>query len=37
MSGNSKSQKAEKPQRQPFYEEFAEKVIAHLKDGTAPW
>ncbi len=29
--------KAEKPKRRPFHEEFAEKIIDHLKAGTAPW
>ena len=29
--------KADKPKRPPFHEEFAEKIIAHLKAGTAPW
>lgn len=29
--------KAEKAKRRPFHEEFAEKIIDHLKAGTAPW
>ena len=29
--------KAEKTKRRPFHEEFAEKIIDHLKAGTAPW
>lgn len=29
--------KAEKAKRPPFHEEFAEKIIDHLKAGTAPW
>lgn len=29
--------KPEKTQRPLFHEEFAEKIIAHLKAGTAPW
>lgn len=29
--------KADKQKRRPFHEEFAEKIIAHLKAGTAPW
>ncbi len=28
---------AEKHKRKPFHEEFAEKIIARLKEGTAPW
>ena len=28
---------AEKPKRRPYHEEFAEKIIAHLEAGTAPW
>lgn len=27
----------QKAKRRPFHEEFAEKIIAHLKAGTAPW
>jgi antirestriction protein ArdC/phage/plasmid primase-like uncharacterized protein len=27
----------DKPKRKPFHEEFAEKIIARLKEGTAPW
>ena len=29
--------KTEKAKRRPFHEEFAEKIIEHLKAGTAPW
>lgn len=29
--------KRDKPKRKPFHEEFAEKIIAHLEAGTAPW
>ncbi|MDL2210248.1 ssDNA-binding domain-containing protein [Desulfovibrio sp. OttesenSCG-928-O18] len=29
--------KPEKAKRRPFHEEFAEKIIDHLKAGTAPW
>ena len=29
--------KPDKPKRPPFHVEFAEKVIAHLEAGTAPW
>ncbi|MDL2315602.1 ssDNA-binding domain-containing protein [Desulfovibrio sp. OttesenSCG-928-A18] len=29
--------KPEKAKRRPFHEEFAEKIIGHLKAGTAPW
>lgn len=32
MSDTSKNNK-----RRPFHEEFAEKIITHLKTGTAPW
>lgn len=32
-----KPEKKEKPKRPPFHVEFAEKVIAHLEAGTAPW
>ena len=28
---------ADKPKRKPFHEEFAEKIIDCLKEGTAPW
>lgn len=31
------SDKPEKTKRRPFHEEFAEKIIAHLKAGTTPW
>ena len=27
----------EKAKRKPFHEEFAEKIIARLQEGTAPW
>lgn len=39
MSDNAKTgpQKPQKAKRPPFHEEFAEKVIAHLEAGTAPW
>lgn len=36
MKGN-KQQTSSKPKRRPFHEEFAEKIIEHLKAGTAPW
>lgn len=29
--------KTNKPKRPPFHEEFAEKIIERLKEGTAPW
>jgi putative DNA primase/helicase len=29
--------KSDKPKRPPFHEEFAEKIIERLKEGTAPW
>lgn len=29
--------KTDKPERRPFHEEFAEKIIARLEEGTAPW
>ena len=32
-----KQEKKDKPKRPPFHVEFAEKVIAHLEAGTAPW
>ena len=31
------TQKTEKPKRRLVHEEFAEKIIGHLKEGTAPW
>jgi antirestriction protein ArdC/phage/plasmid primase-like uncharacterized protein len=31
------NKKPEKSKRRPFHEEFAEKIIDHLKAGTAPW
>ena len=34
MKGDKKPEKAK---RRPFHEEFAEKIIDHLKAGTAPW
>ena len=33
----NKQQTSSKPKRRPFHEEFAEKIIEHLKAGTAPW
>lgn len=32
-----KADNPDKPKRPPFHMEFAEKIIAHLKEGTAPW
>ena len=29
--------KSQKEKRPPFHEEFAQKIIAHLEAGTAPW
>lgn len=29
--------KPDKPKRRPYHEEFAEKIIERLKEGTAPW
>lgn len=39
MSANTKTgtQKPQKPKRPPFHEEFANKIIARLQEGTAPW
>ncbi|MEG6502659.1 MULTISPECIES: zincin-like metallopeptidase domain-containing protein [unclassified Desulfovibrio] len=37
MSGSKKPETPEKAKRRPFHEEFAEKIIEHLKAGTAPW
>lgn len=34
---SDKAKKPEKAKRPPFHEEFAEKIIEHLKAGTAPW
>lgn len=36
MSDNAKT-KGQKPKRPPFHEEFAEKIIERLQEGTAPW
>ena len=33
----TKGKKAEKAKRPPFHEEFAEKIIQRLEEGTAPW
>ena len=35
MSANTK--KAQKEKRPPFHEEFANKIIERLQEGTAPW
>ena len=39
MSASTKTgtQKPQKPKRPPFHEEFANKIIEHLQEGTAPW
>ncbi|CAK7032497.1 MAG: hypothetical protein DESF_01366 [Desulfovibrio sp.] len=37
MSDSKKPEAPEKAKRRPFHEEFAEKIIEHLKAGTAPW
>lgn len=37
MKDDKKPETTEKPKRRPFHEEFAEKIIDHLKAGTAPW
>lgn len=37
MKDDKKPAAPEKPKRRPFHEEFAEKIIDHLKAGTAPW
>lgn len=37
MNSSKNHDDTPKPKRRPFYEEFAEKIIAHLKAGTAPW
>jgi antirestriction protein ArdC/phage/plasmid primase-like uncharacterized protein len=37
MSDAQKPDSSDKPKRKPFHEEFAEKIIARLKEGTAPW
>ena len=37
MSATAKSKKTEKAKRPPFHEEFAEKIIQRLQEGTAPW
>lgn len=37
MKDGKKPAASEKPKRRPFHEEFAEKIIDHLKAGTAPW
>ena len=33
----TKSEKKSKAKRPPFHEEFAEKIIQRLQEGTAPW
>lgn len=37
MSDNKKPKTPEKAKRRPVHEEFAEKIIERLKEGTAPW
>jgi antirestriction protein ArdC len=37
MAEPQKPDTKDKPKRKPFHEEFAEKIIARLKEGTAPW
>ncbi len=37
MKSDNKPEVSQKPKRRPFHEEFAEKIIEHLKAGTAPW
>lgn len=37
MKSDNKPEASQKPKRRPFHEEFAEKIIEHLKAGTAPW
>lgn len=37
MKNDNKPEASQKPKRRPFHEEFAEKIIEHLKAGTAPW
>lgn len=37
MKSDNKPEASKKPKRRPFHEEFAEKIIEHLKAGTAPW
>lgn len=37
MSDNKKPETPEKAKRRPVHEEFAEKIIERLKEGTAPW
>ena len=37
MSDSKKPDAPEKAKRRSFHEEFAEKIIEHLKAGTAPW
>lgn len=37
MSEQEKPNIGGKSQRKPFHEEFADKIIAHLEAGTAPW
>lgn len=37
MKKDNKPETSQKPKRRPFHEEFAEKIIEHLKAGTAPW
>ena len=34
---SDKTKKPEKPKRPPFHEEFANKIIERLQEGTAPW
>lgn len=37
MKSDNKPEASQKPKRRPFHEEFVEKIIEHLKAGTAPW
>ncbi len=37
MKDDKKTKASAKTKRRPFHEEFAEKIIDHLKAGTAPW
>ena len=34
---DSQKPSGDKPKRKPFHEEFAEKIIAQLERGIAPW
>lgn len=34
---SAKTQKPQKEKRPPFHEEFANKIIERLQQGTAPW